>query len=433
MQPTNPLLPALRPDTPALLRRTGSLLGAVQGIQQEANAEWWFQQGMALKEADEWGQAAFCFGRVIELDNTHWRGWLLAGLSYAHLDKFEQCMTAIFGAERYGRPKREADSFSLFTPSESTLLSEFLSERKGESRQYLPSATLALVHFYNHNLELAEQLLFEAEVETVGQEGWKQYLLSRIAFEKGNIEDSVIDLSIPMFNELAKNPRALFWIGRSCVQSIKILESQWVFYEEVSEEYLPNKIVQRIELGIHWLEKATAIGPVCAEYYFTIGQAKQLLDRRWGGVGLREYYAAVELEPGNKEYIMARYGAIYNWPQIMEDVQDLIACVEAADICPSDRSLQRNVMQALCDTNNFASCLLQFNKINGFLYKGIVISESKYEDETQWLTECVAALGGIPDMNQLQALAEAERASWNELLKTVKFYDPIENSWSLLY
>lgn len=42
MEPTNPLLPALRPDMPALLRRTGSLLGAVQGIQQEANAEYWY-------------------------------------------------------------------------------------------------------------------------------------------------------------------------------------------------------------------------------------------------------------------------------------------------------------------------------------------------------------------------------------------------------
>ena len=41
MEPTNPLLPALRPDTPALLRRTGSLLGAVHGIQQEASAEYW--------------------------------------------------------------------------------------------------------------------------------------------------------------------------------------------------------------------------------------------------------------------------------------------------------------------------------------------------------------------------------------------------------
>ena len=49
MEPANPLLPALRPDTPALLRRTGSLLGAVQGIQQEASAEYWL--GLLQSEA----------------------------------------------------------------------------------------------------------------------------------------------------------------------------------------------------------------------------------------------------------------------------------------------------------------------------------------------------------------------------------------------
>ncbi len=54
MESVNPLLPALRPDTPALLRRTGSLLGAVQGIQQEASAEYWF--GLLQNQALSTGQ-----------------------------------------------------------------------------------------------------------------------------------------------------------------------------------------------------------------------------------------------------------------------------------------------------------------------------------------------------------------------------------------
>lgn len=41
MEPVNPLLPALRADTPGLLRRAADLIGAVRGIQQEASADYW--------------------------------------------------------------------------------------------------------------------------------------------------------------------------------------------------------------------------------------------------------------------------------------------------------------------------------------------------------------------------------------------------------
>ena len=46
MEPVNPLLPALRPDTPGLLRRAGGLINAVRNIQQEASAEYWY--GLAM-------------------------------------------------------------------------------------------------------------------------------------------------------------------------------------------------------------------------------------------------------------------------------------------------------------------------------------------------------------------------------------------------
>lgn len=41
MEPVNPLLPALRPDTPGLLRRASGMLEAVRGIQQEMNGDYW--------------------------------------------------------------------------------------------------------------------------------------------------------------------------------------------------------------------------------------------------------------------------------------------------------------------------------------------------------------------------------------------------------
>lgn len=53
MEPVNPLLPALRADTPALLRRAGSLLGSVQGIQQEASAEYWLELAMNSQVSSE--------------------------------------------------------------------------------------------------------------------------------------------------------------------------------------------------------------------------------------------------------------------------------------------------------------------------------------------------------------------------------------------
>lgn len=53
MEPVNPLLPALRPDTPGLLRRAGGMINAVRGIQQEASAEYWYGLAMALSADSE--------------------------------------------------------------------------------------------------------------------------------------------------------------------------------------------------------------------------------------------------------------------------------------------------------------------------------------------------------------------------------------------
>lgn len=53
MEPINPLLPALRPDTPGLLCRAGGMLEAVRGIQQEASAEYWYGLAMAPSAESE--------------------------------------------------------------------------------------------------------------------------------------------------------------------------------------------------------------------------------------------------------------------------------------------------------------------------------------------------------------------------------------------
>lgn len=427
MEPANPLLPALGADTPSLLRRAGGLLNAVRGIQQEANAEYWYELGLVSKQAEDWQQALYCFDRVIKMDTTHWRGRLFSGLSQAHLKQVEPCMAAIFGAEMHGRPKRESDLFSFYALSESLFLSDFLDEQKGESKQYPLSAALALVHFYNRNLELAEQLLLDAEIENLGQESWKQYFLSRIAFEKGDIEASIIDLNLPLFCELAKNPRVQFWVGRSCIQSIKGLENQgdFCFCEGMGDYYLPDETEQRVNLGIKFLNKSVSINPVCAEYRFMLGEALQCLDSpRWNGSGaaLNEYHAAVVLDPGNEQYIMARYfAASYSYHLDDNQVLELVSRVEAADINLSNESLVRNATEDLRDTGNYASCLLLFNKSRGFIDQSVLVVDSEFAYITQWMTECIASLGGVPSMAELRVLANAERAKWEEVLKKQAF------------
>lgn len=53
MEPVNPLFPALRSGTPSLLRRAGGLIDAVQSIQREASAEYWYNLAMQLSDDNE--------------------------------------------------------------------------------------------------------------------------------------------------------------------------------------------------------------------------------------------------------------------------------------------------------------------------------------------------------------------------------------------
>ena len=108
MEPVNPLLPALRADTPGLLRRAGSLIGAVHGIQQEASAEYWFEQGVKHKELSDWLQARFCFDKAVALDDWHSSSWLFNAFVNCQLKQEVRTNECLVNAHLRGVLKPEA-------------------------------------------------------------------------------------------------------------------------------------------------------------------------------------------------------------------------------------------------------------------------------------------------------------------------------------
>lgn len=439
MEFVNPLLPALRPDTHGLLRRTGGLINAVRDIQQDASAGHWYERGIAFKAVGDWLQAALCFNRVVALANAHWRGWLQAGQASAHLNQVEECRAALIGAEMYGRPMREVDFFEFFSSHELDFLFDFLKLQKDVGDRYQSVLALSLVCFYQSNFDDAKAILSQLLVDENSKgTGWVQYFLSRIDFEIGNFENSIAIIQLPLIDEIASNPRVFYSVGRSYVHKLLQIQTanenaaggrfgalwEYVNYGNDNGDYfLRDGIGGLIDSGIQFLKKAIAIGPVRAEYYFTLGQAEQMLEPRWSG-GYREYYIAVQLEPSNNQYIMARLGAIYSWPKNNGDIEDLIAYVEAADICPDDIRFQTVMMRTFYETENYASCLLQFDKIDKHMQRE-GISREWGEEDAQLKADCIINLGEIPDIHELQVLANAERANLNELFKSSELYYPI--------
>ncbi len=93
MEPVNPLLPALRPDTPGLLRRAGSLINAVRGIQQESKS-YWFEKGIACKDAEKWEDAVFYFGKIVN-GQQDWQTHLLQGYCSCRAHKFAESLISL--------------------------------------------------------------------------------------------------------------------------------------------------------------------------------------------------------------------------------------------------------------------------------------------------------------------------------------------------
>jgi len=93
MEPVNLLLPALRPDTPGLLRRTGGLLEAVRGIQQDSKS-YWFNKGVSYKEAEEWNEAVFCFDKIAN-EQRDWQTHLLQGYCSCRAERFAESLISL--------------------------------------------------------------------------------------------------------------------------------------------------------------------------------------------------------------------------------------------------------------------------------------------------------------------------------------------------
>ncbi|TYZ06101.1 hypothetical protein FY528_19435 [Hymenobacter lutimineralis] len=425
MESPNPLLPLLNSSRKGIIRRAENITNALQTIQQEANADYWFEKGLRFQQVQAWGQASLCFDRVLDIDNTHWRGWLLSGHANGRLCRVEKCREAFIGSEKYGKPKKEADFFSFLLPGDLEYLLLFLNQNMNEGDLYQATVSLALIHFHKREYEFARLLLEPLVGERSEKTAWVQYYLTRIDFEEGNYKSSINRLRSLAYNELRGNARVQFWVaqaymheGRERLESFNVWKSTQVYkggHDSYPDfHYLFGDAVRTIKLAI-------ALEPQNAEYQFCLGEIEQSYPSR--GAGFDAFHKAVTLDPGNAEYILARVNSTWSgaWEVDSSEASSIIAFAEAADAFPDNLEFVQQAGAAFYQVESYHAALEMFAK--AALLSPPAEEEKWQRDSRMWRSkecdemqnDCVAKIGAHCVPESLSMRAAEERAHWQKL------------------
>ncbi len=88
-------LPALLSPVSLVLQRTQLAVGLMRDVVQESSAEYWYEQGKKAITAVEWAEAAWAFGRCVNLDTKHWRGQLQLAVAFAQMRSVKPAAEAL--------------------------------------------------------------------------------------------------------------------------------------------------------------------------------------------------------------------------------------------------------------------------------------------------------------------------------------------------